>query len=84
MVDLDHKYACIYKIEHRASGKFYIGSTLNRIERWRNHKTKSTCLHLRRAVAKHGLQEFDFVEMEKPSSVGLPLPQGEGIPSSQS
>ncbi len=53
-------YACIYQISHRASGKFYVGSTSNRKTRWRNHKTHSTCIHLRRAIAKYGVDEFDF------------------------
>lgn len=54
-------YACVYKIVHRPSGKFYIGSTVNRLKRWQNHRTKSTCIHLRRAIVKYGLSQFDFL-----------------------
>lgn len=58
----------IYRIRHEASGKSYIGWTINVQKRWRRHindaaKGKKTAIH--RALAKYGVDAFSFSVLEE-------------------
>jgi group I intron endonuclease len=55
----------IYKILNTANGKFYVGSTMNTRERFRNHRkmlrsNKHHCKHLQASWNKYGEQTFIF------------------------
>jgi group I intron endonuclease len=52
----------IYKITNTINGMIYIGQTIQTLEdRWRQHRKKSsTCLYLKRAFEKHGIDNFIF------------------------
>jgi group I intron endonuclease len=51
---------CIYQIKHKASGKIYIGSTVNyRYRRVGHFSATSQCPKLQRAVQKHGRDSFE-------------------------
>lgn len=68
-VDTTMQKSGIYKIVHRESGKFYIGSTKNFKSRWEKHKyalnanTHVNC-HLQNAWNKYGESAFDFMIIE--------------------
>jgi group I intron endonuclease len=53
----------IYKITNKENGMIYIGQTIQTLEdRWRQHRKKSsTCLYLKRAFEKYGIDNFIFV-----------------------
>jgi group I intron endonuclease len=60
---------CIYKIKNKVNGKFYIGSTLDYKDRWRDHinalrKQKHHSIHLQRAWNKYGEDNFEFEVIE--------------------
>jgi group I intron endonuclease len=52
----------IYKITNKVNGMNYIGQTIQSLEdRWRQHRKKSsTCLYLKRAFEKYGIDNFIF------------------------
>ena len=52
----------IYKITNKEIGMIYIGQTIQTLEdRWRQHRKKSsTCLYLKRAFEKYGIDNFIF------------------------
>jgi group I intron endonuclease len=52
----------IYKITNKENGMIYIGQTIQSLEdRWRQHRKKSsTCLYLKRAFEKYGIDNFIF------------------------
>jgi group I intron endonuclease len=52
----------IYKITNKENGMNYIGQTIQSLEdRWRQHRKKSsTCLYLKRAFEKYGIDNFIF------------------------
>ena len=52
----------IYKITNKENGMIYIGQTIQTLEdRWRQHlKKSSTCLYLKRAFEKYGIDNFIF------------------------
>jgi group I intron endonuclease len=52
----------IYKITNKENGMIYIGQTIQTLEdRWRQHRKKSsTCLYLKRAFEKYGIDNFIF------------------------
>lgn len=55
----------IYKITNILNGDFYIGSTNDMKERWRQHiillsKNRSPNTHMQRAVNKYGIDNFTF------------------------
>lgn len=63
---MDDKLNCgIYKIEHVASGKVYIGSAVNIKRRWVEHKRRLKVqthvnVKLQNAYDKYGLEDFSF------------------------
>jgi group I intron endonuclease len=65
---------CIYAITHVASGRRYIGSSVNHIFRWVAHKShlrgnRHHCRRLQKAWNKHGESAFLF-EIVEPYAVG--------------
>lgn len=55
----------IYEIRNKINGNFYVGSTKNTIDRFKNHRSTlirgvSTSTILQRAVNKYGIDNFDF------------------------
>lgn len=50
----------IYKITNRINGKIYIGQSVNIVRRWYAHKECVSNNHLSAAIAKYGLENFDF------------------------
>lgn len=63
------KQCGIYKIINKLNGKIYIGSSLDIISRWSDHKhllntNKHHSIHLQRAWNKHGRNHFDFKILE--------------------
>jgi group I intron endonuclease len=52
----------IYRITNKENGMIYIGQTIQSLEdRWRQHRKKSsTCLYLKRAFEKYGIDNFIF------------------------
>ncbi len=64
----------IYKIRNVVNGKFYVGSTINQKDRFRNHrkllrKNKHHCAHLQAAWNKYGEDcfKFEIVECDIPT-----------------
>ena len=49
----------IYSIRHIASGKRYIGRTIDVVRRWSEHARNQTSL-IGRAIRKHGIDAFQF------------------------
>lgn len=71
MANCDSKpYGVIYCIEHKETGKKYIGQTTQSIlTRWKDHKKNgSYCLLLSRAIQKHGSDSFSIYELADASS----------------
>jgi group I intron endonuclease len=67
---LNKKQAGIYKIVNANNGKVYVGSAVNIIVRWRNHKAalnagKHTNAKLQRAWNKYGSDAFAFSMIEE-------------------
>lgn len=59
----------IYKIINLVNDKFYVGSTVNKKVRFRQHRkllrgNRHHCKHLQAAWNKYGEEKFDFVVME--------------------
>jgi group I intron endonuclease len=48
----------VYRISNKASGKCYIGQTVNIDQRWASHKYSSDCTKLSSAIQKHGQDAF--------------------------
>jgi group I intron endonuclease len=60
----------IYKIINRVNDKFYVGSTVNKKVRFREHRkqlrgNRHHCKHLQAAWNKYGEVKFDFVVVEE-------------------
>lgn len=70
---------CVYVIEHRASGKQYVGMTRQRPERrWQHHRWSATApqckrTYFRRALAKHGPEAFDWRVVWRGGAGFMPL-----------
>jgi len=61
--------SAIYSITHVESGKIYIGSAVDYMKRWRDHRyslnhAKHCNLKLQNAWNKHGEQAFEFAVVE--------------------
>lgn len=59
-------FPSIYKIIHKGTQKYYVGSSVNPSRRWKDHKrylrgNKHANDYLQRAWNKYGEAEFDFV-----------------------
>lgn len=67
----------IYKIVNLVNDKFYVGSTINKKVRFRQHRkllrgNRHHCKHLQAAWNKYGEEKFDFVVVEEvPQAVSL-------------
>lgn len=63
-------YGVIYLIRNKINGKVYIGqTTVSVAERWSSHcKTDSYCLLLRKAIKKHGRENFDVSAIDSANS----------------
>lgn len=66
----------IYEITCIKTGKFYIGSTMNKAQRWARHRRELRAgthvnKHLQAAWAKHGEAAFEFKVLEEVSSPSL-------------
>lgn len=60
----------VYKIEHTASGRFYVGHSISMRKRWHVHRSKLTrgvhhCRRLQHAWTKHGADAFTFTVVEE-------------------
>lgn len=63
------KQSGIYKIYNKANGDFYIGSSIDLVARWKNHKSQLIrgihhSIHLQRAWNKYGEDSFCFEIIE--------------------
>jgi hypothetical protein len=61
---------CIYKIRNKTDNKFYLGSSKNKTNRWREHKrdlrnNKHHCVRLQNAWNKYGADNFVFEVVEE-------------------
>lgn len=54
----------IYRITHRATGRHYVGQSLNIQRRWTDHK-RDKDQHIDRALKKHGVELFEFAILEE-------------------
>jgi group I intron endonuclease len=58
-------YGIVYLVTNRVNGKFYVGQTVQRLERrWGQHVSAANCVKRKRhalalAIAKHGADNFD-------------------------
>lgn len=51
----------LYRITNSVNGKVYVGVTFRPNKRWKEHlSSKSPCVKLRRAMDKHGRDNFEF------------------------
>lgn len=50
----------VYQIRNKLDNKLYIGSSNNIEGRWKSHAYKSTNKHLRAAIKKYGINNFEF------------------------
>jgi len=56
----------IYVIENKINGMRYVGQTLNLKRRMTSHlSTSSNCRYLKRALRKHGSENFEISELER-------------------
>lgn len=59
------KQPCVYQITHLASGKFYVGSTLNfAIRKYCHASQASGCTKLKNAILKYGIESFEVKVLE--------------------
>jgi hypothetical protein len=61
---------CIYKIRNKTDNKFYLGSSKNKTNRWREHRrdlqnNKHHCIRLQNAWNKYGADNFIFEVVEE-------------------
>ena len=66
------KISGIYKIINKVNGKYYVGSSNNIIRRWTEHKlelskNRHNNDYLQKSYNKHGINDFDFIIIEKVS-----------------
>lgn len=57
----------IYRITHRATGRHYVGQSVNIERRWRAHRSSAQCdqlMYVSRALHKYGADAFDFVVIQ--------------------
>lgn len=60
----------VYQITNKINGKFYIGSSMNILDRWDCHKArlkvnKHKNAHLQNSVNKYGIENFEFSIIER-------------------
>lgn len=63
----------VYAIEHIASGRFYVGNSVDMEARWSVHRSKLRrgkhhCIHLQRAWDKYGSEQFEFLVLSTTAS----------------
>jgi len=61
----------IYKITNTVNNKIYIGQSWDIERRWGNHRALDTNLHLKAAIKKYGLENFNFEVIRIVSDSGL-------------
>jgi len=63
------KISAVYKVTNTITGDFYIGSSKNIKQRWRNHKSPSRWLYsnmkIYQAFQQYGLDNFEFEIIEE-------------------
>lgn len=66
MADNDFKpYGVIYCVTHKASGRVYIGQTVQQVQkRWYGHRNETCCQRLSRAIKKYGHDAFSVEEID--------------------
>lgn len=55
----------IYQITNLTNGKVYVGQSWDIEGRWRVHRSSSSSKHLRNAIAKDGIENFQFEILEE-------------------
>jgi group I intron endonuclease len=62
MAEMNSKpYGIVYCVEHRASGRRYVGQTTRSLAtRWSGHQRDPFCVMLHRAILKYGPDAFDI------------------------
>lgn len=59
----------IYKIEHKETGKSYVGLSVDIFKRWKEHsnfwQAKAKWSVIKKALHKHGLENFNFTILEE-------------------
>jgi len=78
------KISGIYSILHNASGKIYIGSSINIKQRWNAHRSalnrgKHSNPHLQNAWSKYGKDAFTFSILEEVTTDNLEIKENEYI-----
>lgn len=62
-------YGVVYCIEHKLSGKKYVGQTVQTLKaRWRSHIKDGCCEMLHRAISKHGVDAFSMFVLAEANS----------------
>ena len=63
----------IYQILNKVNGKSYVGQSVNIKRRWAEHKilSRDETLSLKRAFRKYGIENFEFLVLEKCSKDSL-------------
>ena len=61
----------IYKIQHIASGKAYVGRTIDVERRWKEHTRGSKSSYISCAIQKHGVDAFDFETIDETDEDGV-------------
>lgn len=71
----EKKTCGIYRIEHKDTGKAYVGQSVDIFRRWKNHsnfwEAKKNWSAIKHALHKHGLEKFNFTILEECSKEDL-------------
>jgi group I intron endonuclease len=67
------KISGIYKVINKVNGKYYVGSSNDIVERWRDHRRElgdgnHVNDHLQKSWNKYGKESFDFIVIERVES----------------
>ena len=71
----EKKTCGIYRIEHKETGKSYVGLSIDIFKRWKEHsnfwQAKAKWSVIKQALHKHGLENFTFTILEECSKEEL-------------